>query len=95
MEQHPGYGALSFRGHPNLACRVRLVEQVKWRMTRAARNVLSGGPPRRGRDAKAFQFEILRHRKLSGRAAEEAISTATRGSIAVSGLLAGTQPSSP
>jgi hypothetical protein len=49
---------------------------------RAARNVLSGGPPRCVRDAKAFQFEILRLGQLSGGAVEEAISTATRGSIA-------------
>jgi hypothetical protein len=58
----------------------------------AARNVLTGGPPRCGRDAKAFQFAILRDGQLSGRAVEEAISTATRGSITVPGLLAGTQP---
>jgi hypothetical protein len=50
---------------------------------KAARNVLSGGSPRCGRDAKAFQFEIRRHGQLSGWAAEEAISTATRGSIAL------------
>ena len=41
IEHHPGYGALSFRVQPNLGCPVRLVEQVKRRMTRSERRATS------------------------------------------------------